>query len=217
MNRWPSSMTHVLILGANGQVAQLVRRRLLAETDAHLTLFLRRAKRLGQIEPRRESVVEADVNDYQALFQAMAGQDIVYANLSGPFEPLAANIVKAMQQAGVARLIYLTGLGLYHEVPGEFGRWLEASIGPAVMDDTRRAAQLIEASPLNYTIIRAAYMTNADRIDYELTAKGTPFKGTIVSRASIADLIVKTIVKPERHRYSSLGIDQPGTDGDRPY
>lgn len=217
MNRRPSSMTHVLILGANGQVAQLVRRRLLAVTDTHLTLYLRRAKRLGQIDPHRESVVEADVSDYQALFQAMAGQDMVYANLGGPFEPLAANIVKAMQQAGVARLIYLTGLGLYYEVPGEFGRWLEASIGPAVMDDTRRAAKLIEASPLNYTIIRAAYMTNADRIDYELTAKGTPFKGTIVSRASIADFIVKTIVKPERHRYSSLGIDQPGTDGDRPY
>lgn len=209
-------MTNVLILGANGQIAKLVRQRLLAENDVNLTLYLRRAKRLGHIDPRRESVIEADVNDYQALYQAMVGQDIVYANLGGRFEPMAANIVKAMTQANVQRLIYVTGLGLYHEVPGEFGRWVEESIGSDVMDDTRRAAELIERSQLNYTIIRAAYMTNEDEIDYELTEKGTPFKGTIISRKSVADLIVKVIEDPTQHGYSSLGIDKPGTDGDRP-
>lgn len=85
------------------------------------------------------------------------------------------------------------------------------------MDDTRRAAQLIETSNLDYTLIRAAYLTDDDEVDYELTAKGTPFKGTIVSRKSVADLIVNTIVNPRLHRYSSLGIDKPGTVGDRPY
>lgn len=210
-------MTNVLILGANGRIARIVRTRLLQETDARLTLYLRRAKRIGQIDPKRETVVEADVNDYQALYQAMANQDIVYANLGGKFEPMARNIVRAMTNAEVKRLIYVTGLGLYHEVPGEFGRWVEDSVGKAVMDDTRRAAALIEASTLDYTLIRAAYMTDADEIDYELTAKGTPFRGTTVSRKSIADLIVKMIVNPSLHRYSSLGIDKPGTDGDRPY
>lgn len=210
-------MTNVLILGANGQIAKLVRQRLLVETDVHLTLYLRHASRLGKIDPRRESVIEADVNDYQALYQALAGQDVVYANLGGRFEPMAANIVRAMNNADVKRLIYVTGLGLYHEVPGEFGRWVEESIGSEVMDDTRRAAKLIEDSGLDYTIIRAAYMTNDNQVDYELTTKGTPFKGTTVSRASIADLIVKTIVDPSNYQYSSLGIDQPGTDGDRPY
>jgi NmrA-like family. len=121
-------------------------------------------------------VIEADVNDYQALVQAMANQDIVYANLGGQFEPLTNNIVKAMTTIGVKRLIYVTGLGLYHEVPGEFGRWVEESIGSAVMNDTRRAAKIIENSSLNYTIIRAAYMTDTDTIDYELTDKGTPLR-----------------------------------------
>ncbi|KRN18672.1 hypothetical protein FC75_GL000439 [Lacticaseibacillus camelliae DSM 22697 = JCM 13995] len=207
----------MLILGANGRIARLVRQRLLQETDAHLTLYLRRAKRLGQINPTRETVVEADVNDYQALYQAMVSQDIVYSNLGGEFEPMAENIVKAMTSASVDRLIYVTGLGLYHEVPGEFGRWVEEDVGSDVMDDTRRAAQLIETSNLDYTLIRAAYLTDDDEVDYELTAKGTPFKGTIVSRKSVADLIVNTIVNPRLHRYSSLGIDKPGTVGDRPY
>lgn len=207
----------ILILGANGQIARIVRQRLLKETDAQLTLYLRQPKRLGQTDSSRETVINGDVNDYPTLAQAMAGQDLVYANLGGEFEPMAKNIVQAMTAAHVNRLIYVTGLGLYHEVPGEFGRWVEESIGTPVMDDTRRAAKIIEDSSINYTIIRAAYMTNDDEIDYELTEKGTPFKGTTISRQSIADLIVKTIEDPTLHQYSSLGIDKPGTDGDRPY
>ncbi|BDR56855.1 short-chain dehydrogenase [Xylocopilactobacillus apis] len=171
---------------------------------------------MGQVDAKRETVIEGDVNDYHKLVESMKGQDLVYANLGGTFEPMAANIVKAMNETGVKRLIYVTGLGLYHEVPGKFGDWLESSIGHETMEDTRRAAKIIEDSTINYTIIRAAYMNNDPKIDYELTEKGEPFKGTIVSRASIADLIVKVCKDPDLHSNSSLGIDQPGTDGDVP-
>lgn len=210
-------MTKILILGANGQIAKIVRDRLLNETENQLTLYFRRANRIGEVQSARESVIEGDVNDYETLRHAMVGQDIVYANLGGEFEPMAANIIKAMEATGVNRLIYVTGLGLYHEVPGEFGRWVESSIGTPIMDDTRRAAKIIENSNVNYTIIRAAYMNNDHEIDYELTEKGTPFKGTIISRESIADLIMKFINDPKLHEFSSLGINKPGTDGDRPY
>ncbi|HBF76173.1 MAG TPA: short-chain dehydrogenase, partial [Lactobacillus sp.] len=54
-------MTNVLILGANGRIARLVRQRLLTETNTQLTLYLRHAKRLGSIDPTREDVIEADV------------------------------------------------------------------------------------------------------------------------------------------------------------
>lgn len=206
----------ILILGAHGQIAQLVRTRLLGETDATLTLYLRQAKRLSQVDPQRETVVEGDVNDYTTLKAAMAGQDLVLADLGGTFEPMAQNIVRAMSETGVQRLLYITGLGLYHELPAKFGAWLERSIGHAVMEDTRRAAKLIEDSSLNYTIIRAGYMTNKDEIDYELTEKGETFKGTTISRKSIADLIVKIAKNPTLHSRSSLGITKAGTDGDTP-
>lgn len=209
-------MKNVVILGANGQIAKLVRQRLLVETDDHLTLYLRNAQRLDDLNEARETIIEGDVNDYEQLKLAIKNQDIVYANLGGRFEPMAKNIVKAMTQLNVKRLIYVTGLGLYHEVPGEFGRWLEESIGHEVMEDTRRAAQTIENSTIDYSIVRAAYMNNDDEIDYELTRKGEPFKGTIISRKSIADLIVKVIKEPQLHSNSSLGIAKPGTDGDRP-
>ncbi len=210
-------MTKIILLGANGRIARIVRQRILAETDASLTLYLRDIKRVMPIDDSRETVIEGDVNDYTTLTQAVTGQDIVVADLGGRMTPLAATIVKAMTTANVNRLIWITGLGLYHEVPGEFGRWVEESIGTPIMDDTRVAAADIENSKLNATIIRAAYMTDEDKIDYELTEKGTPFKGTLISRASIADLIMNILKDPEQHSFSSLGIDEPGTDGDRPY
>lgn len=210
-------MTKIILLGANGRIARIVRQRILAETDASLTLYLRDIKRVMPIDDSRETVIEGDVNDYTTLTQAVTGQDIVVADLGGRMTPLAATIVKAMTTANVNRLIWITGLGLYHEVPGEFGRWVEESIGTPIMDDTRVAAADIENSKLNATIIRAAYMTDEDKIDYELTEKGTPFKGTLISRASIADLIMNILKDPEQHSFSSLGIDEPGTDGHRPY
>ncbi|VDG33036.1 short-chain dehydrogenase [Lactobacillus hokkaidonensis JCM] [Lactiplantibacillus mudanjiangensis] len=207
---------NILILGAHGQIARLVRQRLLAETDNHLTSYLRHADRLQPIDPQRETLIEGDVNDYAMLQAAMVGQDIVYANLGGTFEPMVKNIVQAMTESTVKRLIYVTGLGLYHELPAKFDAWLERSIGHEVMEDTRRAAQRIETSPLTYTIIRAGYMTNDDEVDYDLTEKGETFKGTTISRASIADLIMKIMLKPDLYENSSLGIAKPGTDGDTP-
>lgn len=209
-------MKKVLILGANGQIAKIVTDRLLKETNDELTLYLRNSQRIGNPDPSRVTIIEGDVNDFETLNEAMVGQDIVYANLGGEFEPMAKNIVQVMEKNKVSRLIYVTGLGLYHEVPGEFGRWVEETIGTPVMDDTRRAAAAIENSTLNYTILRAAYMNNDPEVDYELTEKGEPYKGTIISRASIADLIVRMIKDPTKHTFSSLGISKPGTDGDRP-
>lgn len=209
-------MKNILVLGAHGQIAQLVEQRLLKETNNHLTLYLRNPQRMHNIDTARETVVDGDVNDFNKLNNAMKNQDIVYANLGGQFEPMVKNIVKAMDQNKINRLIYVTGLGLYHEVPREFGKWLEKSVGHEVMEDTRRAAKIIETSDVDYTIIRAAYMDNRDEIDYELTTKGEPFKGTIISRKSIADLIVKVTKDPNLYQNSSLGISQPNTDGERP-
>ena len=210
-------MKKIIILGANGQIARLVRQRLLNETDEKITLYLRNSARINDFNESRETIIEGDVNDYQRLKSAISGQDIVYANLGGEFEPMIKNVVKAMDDDNVNRLIHVTGLGLYHEVPGEFGDWVEKTIGSDIMDDTRRAAKIIEDSDINYTIIRAAYMNNDDEIDYELTKKGEAFNGTIISRKSIADYIMRLFNDSKLDNYASVGIDKPGTDGNRPY
>ncbi|TBX45688.1 short-chain dehydrogenase [Lactiplantibacillus paraplantarum] len=205
-------MTNVLILGANGRIARIAEQRLLAETEVQLTLVLRHSERLNIVNPEREQVVEGDVTDSQLLEQVMPDQDIVYANLAGNMELLAKNIVQVMLNNQVKKLIWITGSGLYHETSAPFGSWVEQVVGHASKEDTRRAARIIESSTLQYTIIRAAYMTDDSKVDYEVTQKGETFKGTMVSRASIADLVLQIVSNPCEYARTSLGIAQPGTD-----
>ncbi|BDZ31293.1 NAD(P)H-binding protein [Lactiplantibacillus sp. WILCCON 0030] len=205
-------MKNILILGANGRIARIVEHRLLNESDVKLTLVLRNASRLAIAIPAREKLIEGDVNDLKLLDVAMSNQDVVYVNLAGNMELAARSITKMMNKHAIKQLIWITGSGLYHETPGPFGSWVEKVVGHAAKNDTRRAAKVIEESELQYTIIRAAYMTDESNIDYDLTQKGELFKGTMVSRASIADLILKIIFTPKQYVRASLGISKPGTD-----
>ena len=194
-------MTRVLILGANGQLARNTTKFFLARTDARLTLYLRRASRLRNPDPTRVTIVEADVLDHKALKAAMQGQDVVYANLAGAMAEQAQAIVDAMQATGLRRLIFISSMGIYGEVPGERYR--------SVLDPYRDSAAAIEASDLEYTILRPAWFTDADEIDYETTQKGEPFKGGIVSRKSVAALVVKLATSPGLEVRHSLGVSKP--------
>ena len=194
-------MTNVLILGANGSVARVATDLFLNETDARLTLYLRNARRVKHVDATRVRVVEGDVLDAERLKAAMAGQDVVYANLAGDLERQARSIVKAMDETGVRRLIFISSMGIYDEVPGQ--------TYSSILDPYRKAAEVIEASDLDYTILRPAWFTGADEIDYETTQKGEPFKGGIVSRKSVAALVVKLAESPELEVRRSLGVSKP--------
>ncbi|MCA0175959.1 MAG: SDR family oxidoreductase [Proteobacteria bacterium] len=210
-------MTHVLILGASGQIAQWVVKALADDKNLRQTLMLRDPKKLTGQEPANAQVVIGNVLDKKLLKDAMAGQDIVYANLTGAdLDQQAQAVIAAMQAAGVKRLVFVLSLGIYDEVPGPFGAWNQATIGED-LKPFRRAADLIEASGLSYTLLRPAWLTDEDEVDYELTAKGQPFKGTVVSRRSVGDLIAKVIASPGLHVGESLGVNKPNSDGDKPY
>jgi uncharacterized protein YbjT (DUF2867 family) len=190
--------TNVLTLGANGQLARNTTRAFLRDTDARVTLYLREAKRLSNPDPARVRVVESDVLDRKALEGAMAGQDVVYANLAGDLKKQAENIVAAMLATGLRRLIFISSMGIYGEVPGERYR--------SVLDPYRDSAAAIEAPDLDYTIIRPGRFTRDEEVSYQITQKGEPFKGHDVSLNSLSDLIVKLALTPGMESRHSLGV-----------
>lgn len=194
-------MKNVLILGANGQLARNTTRFFLDRTDARLTLYLRRARRLRNPDPSRVRIVEGDVLDCTTLKSAMQGHDVVYANISGDLAQQAEAIVDAMHATGLKRLIFISSMGIYGEVPGERYR--------SVLDPYRDAAALIEASDLDYTILRPGWFTHDPEIDYRLTQKGEPFEGHDISLDSLSDLIVKLALTPRLHVGASLGVSKP--------
>lgn len=210
-------MKNLLILGATGQIAQWVARGLGQSDDVQQTLLLRNPKKLSGVEPSNAKVIIGNVLDKRLLQQAMVGQDIVYANLSGEdLEVQARSVIAGMQACGIKRLIFVLSLGIYDEIPGKFGQWNNEIIGEP-LKYYRRAADAIEASGLDFTILRPAWLTDEDEIDYETTSRDEPFKGTVVSRRSVGDLIVRIIKEPAQHIRANLGVSKPGSDAEKPY
>ncbi len=192
-------MTKVLILGANGQLARNTTRLFLDDTDVELTLYLRRANRLQNPAPDRVTIIEGDATDPLKLTDAMRGQDVVYANLAGEMARQARAIVEAMHAADLKRLIFISSMGIYSEVPGEKYR--------SVLDPYRDSAAVIEQSDLDWTVLRPGWFTR-DKADYQLTQKGEPFIGHDVSLDSLSELIVKLATEPGLYVHCSLGVSK---------
>lgn len=210
-------MEKVLILGAHGKIVQLTRAQLLAKTDAQLVLFLRKANRLTIQDQQREQLVEGDASQQVDLVQAMKGVTVVYANLAGAnIETQAKAVVSAMKTAGVKRLIWISTLGIYDEVPGAYGQWNHQMLDDGYLPTYAAAAKVIETSGLAFTIIRPAWLSDKDEIDYEITHRTDAFKGTEVSRKSVAAEVVRLIQNPTEAVGDSLGLNKPNTDGDKP-
>lgn len=208
----------VLIMAANGQIARIVTTRLLSESqfqDVELTLFLRNASRLTDwsADPR-VTVMEGSLDDYAAVLRAVTGQDIVLVAVVDHTEDnhQTTNVIKAMQAAHVDRVIYTNVLGIYGEVPGEFGSWNAQTIGSAGLKSALHSDQLLEQSGLNYTTLRLPWLNDRD-IKYTVTHRHEPYDGVSGSRQSIADVIVKIIADPQLASNDSIGIADPATQG----
>jgi uncharacterized protein YbjT (DUF2867 family) len=190
---------NVLILGASGNIAGKVIDLLAEEENIHLTLFLRNAKRLRTHSVNNCRIVEGNVLNLNDVENTMTGIDIVYVNLAGDLENMAKNIVKAMQAKGARRIIFISSIGIY-DTP------LRSALIPY-----RKAADVVEASGLEYTILRPTWFTNADEVDYEITQKGEPEKGSVISQKSLATFIAKIIKHPDNHVRENLGINKPNS------
>ena len=95
-------------------------------------------------------------------------------------------------------------MGIYDEIPGERHG--------SVLDPYRKAARVIEASDLDFTILRPAWLDDRDEIAYATTQKGEPFKNAsgTVSRKSVADLVVRLASTPGLEVRCSLGVHKAG-------
>ena len=185
------------------QIGSKVRKTLLQTTNYKLTLFSSSAGNLP-ITPNREIGVSGNVMNKNDLMKVIPNQDAVFAALSGNLGGMARSIVDTMKSCGVRRIIFISSMGIYNEIP--------RSIGGGNLNENsmlrpyREAADVIESSGLDYTVIRPGWFDEGSD-NYEITRKGEKFKGHDVSRQAIANLVVKCI-----NGFGigeSLGINRP--------
>ena len=192
-------MKNVIILGASGNIAGQVIDMLGPKDDIKLTLFLRNKSKLIDRDESKCRIIEGNVLDYSQLKEAIKGQDIVYINLAGDLEAMAKHIVKAMKETGVQRIIAISSIGIY-ETPLK-----------SVLKPYRKLADVIEGSDLDYTIIRPAWFTTDNEVDYEITRKGEAEKGSVISQKSLASFITTIIETPEKYIKENLGVNKPNS------
>jgi uncharacterized protein YbjT (DUF2867 family) len=112
----------------------------------------------------------------------------------------AALIVAAMHQSGMRRLIFVSSMGIYGEVPGERYR--------SILAPYRDSAAIVGASGLNYTVLRPGWFTRESEVNSRITRTGEPFVGHGVSIDSLSDPIAKLALDPSLHSGESIGVSR---------
>ena len=190
-------MKKIIIIGASGSLAPYVIEALKQLQNVEITLFVRNKSRLSNSVAEGCTVIEGDAMNYNSVKNAITGHQIVYVNLAGNLETMTTNIVNAMDETGIKRIIAISSIRIY-KTPLK-----------SVLIPYRKLADIIEASNLDYTILRPDWFTNDSEVDYALTQKGETETGTAISRKSIAAFISTIIDKPELHIKENLGISKP--------
>ena len=198
-------MKNILILGATGTAGSALTQKLLTDTDCHLTLFSRHA---GEIysDTSRIKVINGDAENISEMRSALSGQDIVYCAISGDALPKIANVlVSAMAESDVKRLIFMGAVGIYNEIPDEIDSDDNLDNEPAQISN-RKAVDIVEASDLNYTILRPGYLRDGNENDFVLTFKGEAARGYTTSIPALMNFAVQLILNDVLYLKENISI-----------
>lgn len=203
------SMKSVLILGATGSFGTALIKRLLVQTDYHLTLVSRHASSIFNTNDRQE-VVDCDATNLDELSRIIANQDVVYCSISGEDLPIVAkNLVLLLPER--ARLILMGAVGIYNEIPEDMDGDDNVANNPDQVPN-RDAVLAIEDSNLNYTILRPGYLQNGKEEDYVLTFKEEQAKGYISTIPSVVNFAINLITNNEMYVRQSVSITKDMTN-----
>ncbi|KRK98632.1 saccharopine dehydrogenase related protein [Secundilactobacillus odoratitofui DSM 19909 = JCM 15043] len=209
----------LLILAANGQIARIVTDRILTKPtfkDVDLTLGLRHSQRLSALQDNaRVRVIETDLEDADSVATATAGQDMVFVAVvdHDADNAMTKNVIAGMKLHHVDRVIFTNILGLYNEVPGEFGAWNRQMVS-AGLDAAINSDKLLATSGLTYTTLRLPWLNDRNEVTYTITKQSEPYVGVSGSRQSVVDVVLRIVADPNFGANESLGMANPATQGE---
>lgn len=207
---------NVLVFGASGGTGRELVKQALAQRHT-VTAFVRDPGNFAIIRDRL-TVTTGDVVDSARVEQAVRGQDAVMSALGSSRSltrhPALAkgvrNVVKAMEQEGVRRLVYLSVLGV-DDSRRQLG-WLDRFIVVPlvlrnVVGDHATQEGLITRSSLDWVIVRPPRLTDGahtGRYRGGENIKAGRMSASI-SRADVADFMLRQMVD-ETYVHRSLAI-----------
>lgn len=118
-------MKKVVIFGAAGHTGTYITRKMMSEQDVELSVFVRNPAKFGDMDLTGVNVIQGDAMNAADVKTAMDGQDVLLCSLEGDVRAMAQNIVNALAETSVKRIIWITGMGIHHEIKGIHGKMLD--------------------------------------------------------------------------------------------
>lgn len=197
----------VVIFGATGQTGRLLTER--AVFAGHeVTAFARDPAR-ADLRGGSVRVVRGDVLDAASVEQAVAGQEAVLSALgtatrrSPPVLPEGIrHILDAMEKHGVRRIIVVSAAGALHEpagsLVGNLGLSLARAVIPGVYTEHRAMLEELRTRNLDWIAVRPVILTNGPWTGrYRVVFEGIPRGGYRLSRADVADFMIRQLTSDE--------------------
>lgn len=197
---------NIAILGATGKFGIIFTSKLLTHPNYHLTLISKSAAQKFE-DGYRITAKSIDATNQKDLKKALENIDVVFCAVSGVDQPV---IARNLVELNVKRLIYISVVGIYNELAEGNGDEFNVDNEKEQIPN-RNAVNIIENSPLDYTIIRSGYLVHSDEDDSVITKKGETPKGYVSNSKSIENAVIEIIENPELYSRESISITRDMT------
>ncbi len=210
-------MAHVLVIGASGGIG---RETLSAALDAghRVRAFSRSANEID-LENSYLEKHSGDAMNEAGIDAALDGIDVVVQTLGIGADELFKSVnlfsestrilIAAMQRRNVRRLIVVTGFGAgdSREAIGCLQRIPFRLFLGRAYNDKDVQERLIKESGLDWTIVRPGILTKGARTGrYRVLVEPSQWRNGVISRADVADFIVRSIDDDGRAQQASVLI-----------
>ena len=200
-------MKTIALFGGSGRTGQHFLQQALAQEYPIRALVRTPAK--VETEATSLTLIQGDVLNYADVLETVTGTDLVvslFGHVKDSPEWLQTdgtrNIIRAMQEQNVERIISLSGGGLpYEQDQPKFAdkaiRFVMKVAVPKVLNDAIKHAEVLKKSDRTWTIVRGPRLTDdPQRGDYRVGWVGVN-AGTKVGRADLADFILQLVENPQ--------------------
>ncbi len=203
----------ILLLGATGRTGRDLLQQALQR--GHHVHALVRDKKKVITHHSNLSIFEGSPLDKAALENAMNGCEVIASALNvsrtsdWPWAPLRSpedllssvmkSLVELMPQHHISRLIFISAWGVAEtkkDIPGWFRWFIDHSNLSYPYLDHERQEDLARKSPLEWTSVRAAGLTNGSKIkEVKISFNNDPKPSLMINRKSVASFVLDTLEK----------------------
>jgi putative NADH-flavin reductase len=173
-----------------------------------VTAFVRSPENITA-KSERLTVLKGNVLDENQLFNAMQNHDAVISTL-GPrevFKPSsmlhdsALATIRAMDRAGVKRLVVLSAAAHFPGIPNRIASFIMRNH----MRDSLAMEEIVQSNGLEWTIARPPRLTQDDYLAYRSREDAAPKMGFTLSRKAVAAFMLDAI-EQHKHVHKIVGI-----------